>query len=559
MDSQPLFNALAPNSAVATGCGERSARVLVIGAGMSGILATIKLREAGYRNIQVVEKGPAPGGTWRDNTYPGLKCDVPAHMFTYSFAPNPNYTTRFPKGTEIREYLERVYAQYNLAQHVRFNTTIQSLNYEDGQWYAVNSHSEIEAYDLVICATGILHNPYIPKIEGMDSFQGSHWHTARWNHKVDLKGKRVGVIGSGATAAQILPELVHVSKHVTLFQRTPQWIFPMPNKAYSQSEMNRIRQSPGLAARLRDRYSKIFQYTFARAVIGNRFLQFAIEALCRSHLKRKVKDVELRAKLTPDYRAGCKRLIFGKGFYQALQRPNASLETEPISKIEPTGIRTEDGQLHKCDVLVFATGFDAHAYMRPMQVVGRDNQTLDNAWKNGAYCHRSTTIPGFPNFFVMFGPYSPIGNYSAISVAEVQVAFILKQLSELERTGNDLIEPLPCVTAQLTKRMDVAMKKTVWLSGCNSWYINQHGSTPMWPWTFERYQREMSKVNPAEFHMSKRNVALSAFSNNPVPPNENGRRHSSSHSQRPDAQLTLPGEIQASCLNSPRGVCKTEH
>jgi cation diffusion facilitator CzcD-associated flavoprotein CzcO len=500
-----LFDAAeATTSESRPGNEKRAPRILVIGAGMSGILATIKLREAGYRDIQVVEKGPAPGGTWRDNTYPGLKCDVPAHMFTYSFAPNPDYSTRFPKGTEIRKYLERVYHQYDLAQYVRFNTTIESLNYDHGRWYAVNNHAEVDVYDFVICATGILHHPYTPPIEGIERFEGKQWHTARWNHQVQLKGKRVAVIGSGATAAQIVPELVKECKQLTLFQRTPQWIFPMPNKSYSPSEMERVRQSPDLARRLRDRYSKIFQYTFTRAVIGNRFLQFAIEALCRSHLKRKVKDVELRAKLTPNYRAGCKRLIFGKGFYQALQRPNACLETEPIAEIEPAGIRTQDGQLHPCDVIIFATGFDGHAYMRPMQVAGRGQLTLDHVWKKGAYCHRSTTIPGFPNFFVMFGPYSPIGNYSAISVAEVQVNYILRQLKELERTGNDLIEPLPCVTAQLTQRMNVAMKKTVWQSGCNSWYINEHGSTPMWPWTFERYEREMSKVDPTEFHMCKR-------------------------------------------------------
>jgi cation diffusion facilitator CzcD-associated flavoprotein CzcO len=487
-----------------SGSGKREPRILVIGAGMSGILATIKLREAGYRNIQVVEKGPALGGTWRENTYPGLKCDVPAHMFTYSFAPNPEYSTRFPKGIEIRQYLERVYDQFDVAQHVRFNTTIESLNYDDGRWYTVNNQAEVEVYDFVIAATGILHHPFIPPIEGIEQFQGNQWHTARWNHNVQLKGKRVAVIGSGATAAQIVPQLVNKCKHLTLWQRTPQWIFPMPNKSYSPSEMERVRRSPLFARRLRYRYSKIFQYTFARAVIGNRFLQFAIEAICRNHLKRSVKDAGLRAKLTPNYRAGCKRLIFGKGFYQALQRPNARLETDPIAQLEPTGIRTQDGQLHPCDVIIFATGFDGHAYMRPMRVEGRDKLTLDQAWKKGAYCHRSTSIPGFPNFFVMFGPYSPIGNYSAISVAEVQIAYILQQLRELERTGNDLIEPLPCVTAQLIQRMDEAMKKTVWLSGCNSWYINEHGSTPMWPWTFERYEHEMSKVNPTEFHMSKR-------------------------------------------------------
>jgi cation diffusion facilitator CzcD-associated flavoprotein CzcO len=479
-------------------------RILIIGAGMSGILATIKLRQAGFDNIQVIEKKQAPGGTWRDNTYPGLKCDVPAHMFTYSFAPNPNYSTRFPKGSEINQYLNRVCHDYHVDQHIRFNTTIDSLHYEDGFWYSVDNHAEIHQYDVVICATGILHNPYIPSITGLESFKGSYWHTARWNHQVALKGKRIAIIGSGATAAQVVPELVQGCEHLTLFQRTPQWIFPMPNKVYSALEMERLRHSPRLASKLRHRYSKVFQYTFTRAVIGNRLLQSLIEAMCRLHLKRKVKDPVLRAKLTPNFRAGCKRLIFGKGFYQALQQPNASLETAPISSIQPDGIQTADGRLHACDVIVFATGFQAHDYMRPMQVTGKDSQHLDQVWEQGAFCHRSTSIPGFPNFFMMFGPYSPIGNYSAISVAEVQIDYITKQLHELERSGHDLIEPRSDCTHRLTQQMRKAMRHTVWSSGCQSWYQDQHGQTPMWPWTFERYEREMAKVQLSEFRMSKR-------------------------------------------------------
>jgi cation diffusion facilitator CzcD-associated flavoprotein CzcO len=484
----------------------RERRILIIGAGMSGILAVIKLKEAGYHNIQVYEKCSSPGGTWRDNTYPGLKCDVPAHMFTFSFAPNPEYSTRFPKGSEILDYLRRVYERHNIGQHVRYNTAVESLHYEDGRWYAVDSNADIQPFDFVICATGILHNPMIPDIPGLEEFRGLHWHTARWNHQVDLRNKRVAVIGTGATAAQIVPELVGACQHLTLFQRTPQWIFPMPNKVYSDAEMERLRQSPNLAVKLRYRYSKIFQYTFARAVIGNRLLQTSIEAFCKSHLKRKVKDQELRAKLTPNYRAGCKRLIFGKGFYQALQRPNCSLETETIAEIEPRGIRTEDGRSLTCDVIIFATGFKAHSYMRPMQVNGRDNLSLDALWKDGAFCHRSTSIPGFPNFFMTFGPYSPIGNYSAISVAEVQIGFIIKQLRQLEDAGYDLIEPLACVTQRLTSKMKDAMRKTVWMSGCNSWYMDNQGQTPMWPWTFERFEREMSKVNLSEFRMSKRST-----------------------------------------------------
>lgn len=491
------------DSPTSTGCDSRS--VLIIGAGMSGILATIGLRARGFRNISVYEKAETLGGTWRDNTYPGLKCDVPAHMFTYSFAPNPDYSTRFPSGAEIRNYLQRVAEQYSVTQHIVFNKSIESLEFANGRWQVRDCSGRVEIFDIVICATGILHHPQFPEIPGRELFQGTSFHTSRWRHDIDLTGKRIGVIGSGATAVQIVPELVPVAGQLTLFQRTPQWIFPMPNKKYSSVEIERLRQSSKLATRLRYRYSKIFQYTFTRAVIGNRLLQWTIEAFCKSHLRRKVKDPALRQKLTPDFRAGCKRLIFGKGFYQALQQPSASLETAPIARIEPDGIRTDEGKLHKCDIIVYATGFKPHAYMRPMKVVGRHGRSLDAAWGDGVYAHRSTSIPGFPNFFMMFGPYSPIGNYSAISVAEVQVEYILKQLEQLTATGNDLIESRMEATTNLIRRMNRAMKKTIWMSGCQGWYINDHGQVPMWPWTFERYERELARIDPDEFILSKRN------------------------------------------------------
>lgn len=482
----------------------RSPRILVIGAGMSGILLVIKLREAGFQDVTVYERGSAPGGTWRDNTYPGLKCDVPAHMFTYSFAPNPHYSHRFPKGQEIQEYLLRVFREHDVGSSVLFNRSVETCTFEDGFWYVQTQDGDIQQFDIIISATGILHTPKLPNIPGREKFGGISFHTARWNHSVSFQGKRVGVIGTGATAAQVFPELVHVAKHVTLFQRTPQWIFPMPNKTYSSEEREAIAAQPKLARRLRARYSKIFQWSFARAVIGNRLLLSAIEAICKRNLRRKVADPNLRKRLTPSYRAGCKRLIFAKGFYEAIQKDNATLADHPIQRIEDEGVRTEDGQLHQLDVLIYATGFEAHNYMRPIVVRGRDGESLDDVWRHGAFAHRSTSIPGFPNFFMLFGPYSPIGNYSAISVAEVQCNYILQQLQLMQSTGCQLIEADSNATSELLSQTRKALRKTVWMTGCSSWYMDESGNVPMWPWTFERYERDLSKLNRREFQLSRR-------------------------------------------------------
>jgi cation diffusion facilitator CzcD-associated flavoprotein CzcO len=487
----------------------KNPRILIIGAGMSGILLVIKLREAGFHNVTVFEKGSKPGGTWRDNTYPGLKCDVPAHMFTYSFAPNPNYSHRFPEGKEIQDYLLRVFREHDVGSSVIFNRTVESCVFEDGFWYVQTQDGDIQQFDVVISATGILHTPKLPDIADRELFQGVAFHTARWDHNIRFEGKKVGVIGTGSTAVQLVPELVAIAKHVTLFQRTPQWVFPMPNKMYSSEEKRAIADTPRLARRLRERYSKIFQWTFARAVVGNRFLLWGIEAICRRNLRRKVADLELRDRLTPSYRAGCKRLIFAKGFYEAIQRENAALVDTSVHSMEPNGIRTSDGHLHELDVLIYATGFEAHNYMRPMIVRGRDGVSLDDVWAQGAYAHRSTSIPGFPNFFMLFGPHSPIGNYSAISVAEVQCKYILQQICWIRESNSDLIEADLKITIQLLERMKKGLGKTVWMSGCASWYMDNHGNVPMWPWTFERFESELSKINRSEFHLSKRSVPKS--------------------------------------------------
>jgi len=480
----------------------RATRIAIVGAGMSGLLMAIKLKESGYRNFTIYEKKSNLGGTWRDNTYPGLKCDVPAHMYTYSFEPNPEYSSRFAEGKEIQQYLERVAKKHNLTECIRFNSSIESAQLTDGVWTLVLNDGSVTQADIVICATGILHTPSHPDIPGLDSFEGVQFHTARWDHSQSLEGKRVGVIGTGSTAAQVVPAIVLLVKKLVLFQRTPQWIFPMPNRRYKETDKQRIRNFPIYGKYLRRVYSKIFQWTFARAVIGNKLLLKFIQWQCNHHLNRKVKDPELREKLLPHYQAGCKRLIFARGFYQAIQRKNATLVAESISHATPKGIATADGHHHELDVLIYATGFKAHNYMRPMHVVGENGVSIEEAWKDTATSYRSVAIPNFPNFFMIFGPYSPIGNYSAISVAEVQVKYLMQLVSVIASGQCDLLAPKREAMVRLNDRMRTALNGTVWLSGCNSWYLDSTALPTMWPWTFERFEKEMRIADLSEFEMT---------------------------------------------------------
>lgn len=481
-----------------------SPKIVIIGAGMSGILAAIKLREAGMSNIVICEKRNEVGGVWRDNTYPGLKCDVPAHMFTYSFEPNPTYGKRFSFGSEIGQYLKRVSEKHDLQSIIRFNTSIDRATFESGQWLLDTNDGETLVADIVICASGIMHSPSFPKIDGIETFAGASFHSANWNHDKPIKGKRVGVIGTGSTAVQIVSAITHLVGRMTVFQRTPHWIFPLPNRTYSHAYQERMRRWPAIARASRYCYSKLYEFFFDKAVTGSRRMQRFIQWRCENYLCRKVKDPVLRKKLTPNFKAGCKRLILASGYFDAIQSPQTELVCESISKIVPDGVITADGTHHKLDVLIYATGFKAHNYMRPMKVSGVGGVTIDEVWGEFVFGHRSVSIPGFPNFFMTLGPHSPIGNFSAISVAEVQISYLLQLIEEIRSGRCDLIEPKKDVALTQCDAMDKAMDKTVWRSGCQSWYFDDNGKTTMWPWSFARFQSEMRQPNLTEYMLTKR-------------------------------------------------------
>ena len=485
----------------ATAKAGRTPRIAIIGAGMSGILTAIKLRQAGFDDFAIYEKADRLGGTWRDNTYPGLSCDVPSHLYSYSFELNPEWSHLFSPGAEIQAYLEGVAGKYGVEPRITYNTEISRGEYRDGRWHLSTGDGELDVVDFVIAATGVLRDPVYPDIDGLDSFAGDRFHSARWNHDVGLAGKRVGIIGTGSTAIQIVPAIIDRVAKVSLFQRTAQWIFPLANPPYTEADKENFRHNPGVMQHMHRSMSAQIAGSFSQAVIGNREQMKLIEEACQANLDENVRDPELKRQLTPDYQAACKRLIMSDEFYPAIQRPEAELVTEGIERIEAGGVRTGDGRLHELDVLVLATGFDGHRFMRPMHLVGQDGLTLDRAWQDATQAYRSVALPGFPNFFMLVGPNSPIGNFSLIEISEIQLAYIM-QLIELYRDGGfRAIAPRPDATRRFNEAIMEAMKGTVWVTGCRSWYLDKNGNPAMWPWSFERFCAEMDQPDLNEFEL----------------------------------------------------------
>ncbi|KAB2931350.1 MAG: NAD(P)/FAD-dependent oxidoreductase [Leptonema illini] len=476
----------------------RKPSVIIIGAGMTGILMTIKLKQMGIDEITILEKKEKVGGTWRENTYPGVACDIPAHMYTYSFEPNPEWSHRFAHGDEIQAYFERVSAKYGVTPLVRFNEAVTSARYADARWKVKTSKGNRFTADFVVCATGILHHPARPDIAGLGDFKGAMFHTAEWDHSVDLKGKRVGIIGTGSTAAQVIPELVKLADSVSVFQRTPQWILKIPDHNYSESSKASWRKNPRRLSLYHYLYTKAVEHTFSKAVIGKWLQHRLADYLCRRNLRKSVKDPVLRAKLTPNYRVGCKRIIVNGTFYDAIQKPNAHLITDRIKHIEAKGVVTEDGQLHELDALVLSTGFHPFNFMRPMDLRGEQSD-IEHTWQKKVQAYRSIFIPGYPNFFLMLGPNTPIGNFSVIAMSEVQTQYVLKVIEKWRNEEFDAIDARPEALRAYNDYLKAGMSKTVWVGGCQSWYLDQDGDPAMWPYSWQQWVKEMSEPDMRDF------------------------------------------------------------
>jgi cyclohexanone monooxygenase len=478
-------------------------RVAVIGAGASGIATAIKLREQGVEDILIFEKTADLGGTWRDNRYPGLTCDVPSHLYRFSFAPNPDWSHRYSPGAEIQAYMKDVARLFDVERLIAYSSEVTGATYQDGRWRIETTQGDQGLFDVVITAVGVLHHPAYPDIEGLGDFEGPAFHTARWDDTVSLKGKRVGIIGTGSTATQIVPAIVDAVEQVSLFQRTAQWIMPQPNPEIPEERKAQYRAEPALMEERFNYLAGVFNGTFCAAVAGENPEAYAAMAkACEDNLNDQVKDPDLRARLTPDYKVGCKRLIVSDSFYAAIQKPNAELVTTRIDRIEAGGIRTADGRLHELDVLVLATGFNPHQFFRPMRVTGRNGLTLDAAWAEANIAYRGISVPGFPNWFMLGGPNSPIGNFSFLMTVEHQLNYVLQLVALIQAGEARAVAAKAAPTAAYNAAVKAKMDGSIWASGCRSWYIDKNGDVASYPWSYETFERDMSAPILEDFELA---------------------------------------------------------
>jgi cation diffusion facilitator CzcD-associated flavoprotein CzcO len=481
---------------------KRSLRFIVVGAGVSGLLCAIKLKEAGYTDVMVLEKAADVGGTWRDNIYPGVACDIPSHLYCYSFASNPEWSRRYAPGAEILVYLKDVANRFGVLPHIRFGEEVTRCEHSDGRWHVNTRSGGSHAADVVISATGVTHHPHLPDLAGLDSFKGTCVHSARWSQDLAVSGRRIGVIGTGSSAVQLVSALVKEASQLVLFQRTPQWIMPQDNPAYSEGDKAGFRSNPISMSQMRAGMERRFVQNFSDAVTDVNSPQLQeIESQCRAYLEGEVRDLALLEKLRPTYRPACKRLVISPDFYRAIQQPNARLITERIDHIESSGVRTNDGQLHELDVLVLATGFRTDQFIRPAQIIGRNGRSLDAAWSPRPSAYLCVGVPDFPNFFFLNGPNGPVGNFPLIEVAEIQMRYLLQLIEQVSAGRCCEISPTRESTLSFERARIEQAKNTVWTSGCRSWYLDESGVPAAWPWSIARFRELMHTPRLEDFEL----------------------------------------------------------
>ncbi|MEM7142239.1 MAG: NAD(P)/FAD-dependent oxidoreductase [Actinomycetota bacterium] len=470
----------------------------IIGAGMSGILAAVKLQEAGLP-FRVFEKADRVGGTWRENTYPGIACDVPSHIYSYSFDLNPEWSYFCSPGQEIQQYFEGVVRRFGIDDRIRFSDAIVRCEWtDDHRWEVETASGFAETFDFVIAATGILHHPKLPAIDGLDSFAGPSFHSAQWDHDVELDGKRIGVVGTGSSGVQITGALADRASELRVFQRTAQWVVPVEQAAYTDEQKQEFRTDADVLTDLHVKLQQAFNDGFATEILdANSDMVDGIEQRCSEILAGL--SPELREKLTPDYRPGCKRLVVSHNWYDAIQTPSVDIVTDDIERVDETGVVTADGVHHELDVLVLATGFHVDRFMRPMTITGADGLVLDDVWAQRPSAYMAIAIPGFPNFFMLNGPNSPVGNFSLIQTAELQFEYIMDMVERV-RSGQ---MTTAMVSEEAADRFEdervEAAQDTVWATGCRSWYLDDRGIPFAWPFAFDRFRREMAEPRLGDY------------------------------------------------------------
>ena len=459
------------------------ARVLIVGTGFAGLAMAARLKRSGMNDFIILERGSEVGGTWRDNTYPGCACDVPSLLYSFSFAPNPDWSDTFSPQPEIQQYLRDVAADEGVLPHCRFGHAVQRAEWDDEArvWRVQTSEGAFEG-EMLVLGSGGLSEPALPEIPGLSSFQGTVFHSARWDHKHSLAGERVAVIGTGASAIQIVPAIQPDVGHLTLFQRTPPWIMPRRSRPITSTERFLFRRVPGAQKAVR------WAIYWARELAVFGFAKYPKilrrgEGMAMGHLRSQVKDPMLREQLTPTYRLGCKRVLLSNDYYPALTQPNVTVETSGIAEVRADSIVAGDGSEHTVDTIVLATGFQATEMPAARSVFGRDGICLADQWSESATAYLGSTVHNFPNLFFIVGPNTGLGHSSMVFMIESQVAYIMSAIAEMSRSGASTVEVRPEIEAAYNEQVQTQMAHTVWSTGgCASWYVDAHGrNTSLWP------------------------------------------------------------------------------
>jgi cation diffusion facilitator CzcD-associated flavoprotein CzcO len=483
-----------------------SPEIVIIGSGFAGLGMAIQLKKAGFHDFVVLEKDDELGGTWRENQYPGCACDVPSHLYSFSFELNPDWSRMFAPRQEIWDYLRRTAGKYGVTGHIRYGSEVESLEYDDEtrRWQVVTADGAGYTPKCVISGIGALHIPSYPSIPGLDRFAGTAFHSAEWDRSCDLTGKRVAVIGTGASAVQFVPRVAGQAGHLYVFQRTAPWIQPKPDVEIPESMRRVLRRVPGTTRAVRN---TIYWGLEARSVgfTVDRRLAKPMASLAKKHIARQIPDPELRAKVTPGYTIGCKRVLLSSDYYPALNRPDVDLVTDGIAEVREHSIVTVDGVEYEVDVIIYGTGFKVTDALKEQRIVGRNGMKIQEAWADGIEAHHGVTVPGFPNFFMLLGPNTGLGHNSVVFMIEVQIQHILSCLRLLAKHGAGTIEVRPEAVRRFNDRIQRRLRRAVWnAGGCRSWYLDENGvNRTLWPGFSFEYWASTRRANPADYRLSR--------------------------------------------------------
>jgi cation diffusion facilitator CzcD-associated flavoprotein CzcO len=487
-------------------------RIAIIGSGFGGLGAAIRLKQQGIEDFLIFERANDVGGTWRDNTYPGCACDVQSHLYSLSFAPNPNWTRSYSQQPEIWAYLKRCAQDFGVLPHIRFEHEVREAAWDERaqRWQIETSQGRYSASVLVM-ASGALSNPAMPELPGLERFRGAAFHSARWNHDYDLAGRRVAVIGTGASAIQFVPEIQPRVSQLHIFQRTPPWIMPRRDRALGARSRQLFRRWP-LAQRATRAGIYVFREFFF-LIFRHLRLSKLVERVALRHLKQSIADPALRAKLTPAYAIGCKRILVSDDYLPALARPNVELVTTAIAEVREHSIVDVEGTERPVEAIIFGTGFQVTAQPLAKHIRGGDGRTLAEVWAGSPQAHAGTTVAGFPNLFILMGPNTGLGHNSVLYMLEAQIEHLLAALSYMRQHGLGAMEPHPDAQAAYVADVQKRMRGTVWTAGgCASWYLDRTGrNSTLWPDFSWRFRRRVARLRPDEYVLSRAHNASRAM------------------------------------------------